>query len=149
MNEPATPTPEQIAAARQSAGRPGVKLPAGQRSHPETAAELGKILAARGDFFARGGSLAWLIDGELRIISRGRQAVSAFESAAQFIATKISITGGAVSYTDVPSIINEKIAGVLLEAPQLLAPLPVVHVIAKWPVLIERDGRLIHVDGFD
>ena len=129
---------------------PAVTLPGGSTTITEAAARFGDLLAATGRVFRRRDSvfdLAHDQDGQpiLRPIKPAAFA-SRMESVAKLVAFKKTKDG---DLEEVPTTCSETTARLILSAGVFLNRLPPIHVVVPCPVLVERDGQLITITGYD
>jgi len=145
---PIVASPEQIKAAdvaRQSAARrdslPRVLLPGGITTITDCAAELGKLMAATGCFYERGGVAVRSIRDELEPVK-----VSAARSEFETVA---SLRRSAGDGEDAPAICKKDEAEAILAAKSFTASLPPIVVRSQCPLLVESGGNLKVVAGYD
>lgn len=153
INEAKPVTAEDVTAAAESlpaAKLPGVLLPGGSRKISDAAAEIGKLLAESGKFYSRGGlpvrATAKDKDSALHLEPmKPSSACSDFEKVAQLL-TLQKIEG---ELEEVPTICREQQARQIIDASDFRDALPRIVVLSPSPVLVERDGKLITVTGYD
>lgn len=130
----------------QPKGLPGVILPGGPDRVSDAARRLGKLLAGTDQFFLRGGVVVRLDHDEHRTPGlrsvKPAELVSAFEAVAQL---KRRNNKGRFE----PTICGEGMAKLILNAKNFLDQFPLIRVVTPCPVLIERDGQLVQVTGYD
>ena len=132
--------------ATTGTGKPKVLLPGGAQSISVTAHKLGDLLAERQQIFYRGGAVVRLeIDHEglpmLRDVHAAALA-SDFETVAALL--RESERGGIQ-----PATCPESVARVIHAAAVFRRALPPIAILTRCPVLIERDGALVQVVGYD
>ncbi|MFB3893285.1 MAG: hypothetical protein ACE15C_14820 [Phycisphaerae bacterium] len=144
--------PRYVASAddpAQVSDRPKVLLPGGSVPILEAAGKLGALLAKTGLYYVRGGAVVTMDadDQGFPILSPVKPAAMAsiFESVAHLM-TLAKVDGQIV---EVDTICSEQAAKVIMHAGTFLAALPPIRVLARCPVLIERDGKLVQVSGYD
>ena len=130
---------------------PRVELPGGQRRISDTAAKLGRLLAATGEYFSRGNAVVRLDSREdtaptLEVVKLAALP-SEFEQVAQLGKSKTTKNGE--EPTVFPAICSEATAKGILYSRQFWKSLPPIHVISPCPVLIERDNDLVEVMHYD
>ena len=133
-------------APNPSPRRPTVLLPGGAQEISATARELGDLLAATRTIFLRGGAVVRLEtdpDGlpMLRDVKAAALA-SDFESVARLL--RVSEKGDRQAAT-----CPESTARLIEAAATFRNSLPPIHVLTRCPVLIERGGALVQVNGYD
>jgi len=134
----------QIEQARRHA-KPRIQLPGGTRQHRDTALDLVEPMRRSG-WYQRGGALFFLSpEGELEVI-RPARAVTEFERVADFYVVKFDKQGNA---HEVPATLYERAVKVFMEAAEFVAAMPEIKVIADCAVLVEQDGALVEVVGYD
>jgi hypothetical protein len=134
------------AAPNPSPRRPPILLPGGAQEISATARELGGLLAGTRKIFLRGGAVVRLDtdpDGlpMLRDLKAAALA-SDFESVARLM--RDSEKGGRQAAT-----CPESTARLIEAAASFRNALPPIHVLTRCPVLIERDGALRQVCGYN
>jgi hypothetical protein len=137
------------AAHGEQSGRPTVLLPGRSVSISESADKLGQLLARSGLYFVRGGtSVALGTDVEglpiLRPVAPASLA-SILESVARL--QRLEKVKGQVA--EVAATCTEQTAKLILHAEAFLNALPPIDILTRCPVLIERDGELVQVCGYD
>jgi hypothetical protein len=130
--------------------KPAVSLPGGSVPIVETAQKLGKLLAATGAYFRRGGAVVKLDrddDGEpiLRPL-RPATLPTAFETVAKLVKWRATGDGGGEL---APATCPESTAKLILASDAFLDSLPPIRLLSRCPVLVERGGTLIPVVGYD
>ncbi len=128
---------------------PSIVLPGGSTTITKAAARFGDLLAATGRFFRRGDSVSELVrdkDGlpTLRLIKAASLA-SSLESVARLVVV-VKVKN---DFVEVPTTCSETTARLILNARDFLDRLPPIHVMSPCPVLIERDGELVVIVGYD
>lgn len=143
------PPPEEPAAAPltvEPAGKPAVILPHGRHSISEAGRALGELLAKTNRFFIRGGAVVKLArdpDG-LPHLEDVRPAALASDFEAVAFLCKPDGPGNLAAAT-----CPEQTAKVIAASGAFREALPTIHVLTRCPVLIEREGRLIQIAGYD
>lgn len=129
---------------------PTIVLPGGSMTINETAARLGDLLAATGRYFRRGDSVCeFAHDQEGQLILRTvKPAIlaSSLESVARLVAIKRKPNGQSF---ETPTTCSEQTARLILNATMFLSRLPPIRVLSPCPVIIERDGQLVIIAGYD
>ncbi len=133
-------------ASKPAPRRPTVLLPGGAQEISATARELGDLLAATRTIFLRGGAVVRLENDPdglpmLRDVKAAALA-SDFESVARL--RRISEKGDRQAAT-----CPESAARLIEAAAAFRNSLPPIRVLTRCPVLIERDGALVQVCGYD
>ncbi len=128
---------------------PRVMLPGGSITVSESAKELGILLAATRRYYSRGEAI-------VRIEHRGNGDVSLqplkavhfssiFEEIAKLYAQKVTLK----KIKSIPTTCCEKTAKLIVHAEHFFRAMPQIKVLSPCPVLIERDGKLAQVVGYD
>lgn len=129
---------------------PEVQLPGGTVTISSTAMRCGMLLGDTGRFYIRGGIPVRLVDdagGEPRLEPiRPPALCSDLESVARLVRVVTTKDGGEQV---MPSNCSESVARLLLESAAFRSALPAINVVSRCPVLIERDGKLVQVTGYD
>ena len=122
-------------------------LPGGEHSIEQCAGELGKYLAATGRYFRRGGAVVLLVEdgAELQIL-KPAAACSVFEQVAMLMKVKRVNENQVKVHQDV---CNEATARQIISAPAFINALPIIRLLSPCPVLVEHDGTLKQITGFD
>ncbi len=128
---------------------PAITLPGGSTTITESATRFGNLFAKTGHTYRRGDSVSELShdqDGQpiLSIVKPARLA-SSLESVAKLTAIKKTKDG----FEEVPTTCSETTARLILNAGEFLNRLPSIHVLSPCPVIVERDGQLITIVGYD
>jgi len=135
--------------AIEGEGRPAVLLPGGPVPISEAAAKLGRLLAATGKYYVRGATMVSLEtdpDGDVALkIVKPAALASLFESVAKL--KKFAKVDG--EFVEVDATCTEQAAKLIQHADPFLGPLPAIRLLTPCPVLVERDGRLLQVCGYD
>ncbi|MBC7818470.1 MAG: hypothetical protein IAG10_16410 [Planctomycetaceae bacterium] len=124
-------------------------LPGKSTTITEAATRFGDLLAATGRIFRRGDSVSELShdqDGQpiLRTIKSAGFA-SSLESVARLV--KIKETDDGVE--EEPTTCSETTARLIMNASEFKKRLPPIHVLSPCPVIVERDGQLVSIVGYD
>lgn len=124
---------------------PEVPLPGPGQTITDTAAVLGYLIGKTGRIYARGGAIVKLLieDGEAPRFTDAKPAglASEFESVARIGKQ----SDGGFSARPCP----EATARLIAESAAFRDALPPVKVLTACPVLIERNGRLVPIVGYD
>lgn len=126
--------------------RPLIYLPGGAVPIKETAGELGELLSATQLFFVRGGAVVRLdqdVDG-LPMLREVKPAALASDFETVATLAKVNNAGQVA-----PATCTESAAKLIGAAATFRDALPPIHVLTRCPVLIERDGGLVQVCGYD
>ena len=134
----------QIERAHQKT-KPKIQLPGGDRQHRDTAIDLAPLMR-QGNWYRRG-STAFALSpaGQLDVV-RSARAVTDFEREADFYKIKTDTNGNT---SREPTPLTERLARVFLDCADFVAVLPEIRAVTDCPVLIERDGKLLHIVGYD
>lgn len=128
---------------------PQVVLPGGPQRVTDSAHELGMLLAATEGHFLRGGCVTKLFhddDGARRLQPlKPASMPTVFEQVAKLV--KITMKGEEPIH--LPSTCNEQTAKIILHSEPFQLALPPIKVLARCPVLTEREGRLVQISGYD
>lgn len=127
---------------------PQVQLPGNETTINDSAARFAELLGETGRFFVRGGAPMRRqdSDGNPRLETiRSAAFCSDLETVARLVGVQQTKGGDQI----IPKTCSESIARVLLESAALRSGLPPIHVLSAVPVLIERDGQLVTVTGYD
>jgi hypothetical protein len=129
---------------------PEVLLPGGTVSISSASAEFGKLFAATGKYYNWGNAYAavkYSEDGNPSLEPLKPAALaSRLESVARLRTHKVSQKEGV---TVVPAICSEQTAKVIAACEAFLDALPPIKLLSPCPVLVEQDGKLIQVSGYD
>ena len=142
------PGQEQLNVAEFPGQLPRVTLPGLHISITEAAEKLGELLSKTGNFYVRGGVpvRAALSDGEVKLeVLRPAAVCSDFELVARLFKYKDAKDGPVLQ----PDNCSEAIARQILESQAFRSRLPRICVLSRCPVLVERDGELVTITGFD
>jgi len=128
---------------------PEVILPGNVQPIIDAARQLGQLLDKTGQFFCRGGvPFRASIDdkGDLSLKPlRPAAACSDFESVA--VLKRAKETKDGIAYDR--ATCSESTAKLIIESMAFLDSLPPINVLSPAPVLIERNGELVQVCGYD
>lgn len=126
--------------------RPLVLLPRSSQSISETGRHLGELLAETKRFFLRGGSVVRLRKDHEGFPVLDDAKPVALASDFETVATLHTMS----SKGDIaPAICNESQAKLITASEAFRSALPPIRVVARCPMLIERNGTLIEVCGYD
>ncbi len=129
---------------------PEVALPGPDQPISVSAQRLGRLLAKRCTHFNRGGVVIRLSRdkaGKPKICEvESCEARSGFEKVATLVRVTESQFDGPVTR---PAICNDSQAKAILACEDFLAVLPALRLITNCPVLVEREGELLAVSGYD
>jgi len=129
---------------------PTVMLPGGSASITYAATSLGRLLDATGKYFHRGGAVTRVErdeEGALKLaVVKPAAICSAFEKVATLKKIRMTKEGGEET---VRSICSESSGRLIIAAASFTEALSPIKVLSRCPVLIERDGKLIQVAGYD
>ncbi|HNO80534.1 MAG TPA: hypothetical protein PKN33_21000 [Phycisphaerae bacterium] len=143
------PASHQVESATKSNHRPIVFLPGGPATITECATKLGALLARTEKYLLRGGTVVIIEnddDGQpiLQTLKPAALA-SVFEGAAQLM--EFGKKHG--QFVEQPAICTEQQAKLILHCAEFQQALPVLRLLSRCPVLIERNGQLIQISGYD
>ncbi len=130
-------------------GLPVVLLPGGPVPIQESAGELGKLLACGERYFLRGGAVATVSRdnaGE-HILETVRPA--ALASIFETVATLMTLASSQGELIQQPTVCSEQQAKLIQHCGTFRLALPPLRLLSGCPVLIERDGSLIQICGYD
>ncbi|MCG3180934.1 MAG: hypothetical protein BIFFINMI_03299 [Phycisphaerae bacterium] len=143
----AAPLPAEPGAA--SARLPQVFLPGGSTTILSVGGGLGRLLAATGKHFIRGGATVAIGHDEdgAPILEplKSSTLASVFETVAQLMC----YTKQEGEMVPTPTVCSEQEAKLIQHAPSFQAVLPPIRLLSRCPVLVERDGQLIAISGYD
>lgn len=129
--------------------KPEVSLPGGEVSISETAERLGGLMSATGRYFRRGSAVLKLAQddhGEPVLQAVIPAALpTAFESVARLVRVQESQDGTIT----LPAVCTEANARVILHSDIFMNALPPLRLLSRCPVLIERNGQLHVIVGYD
>jgi hypothetical protein len=125
---------------------PEVMLPGGAQTISATAGRLGELLAARESHFLRGGVVTRVQPDHVLEPVRPEEMASDFEQVARLVKTGRDGRGAAAT---VPAICSENMAKRIMSAESFKLALPQLRLVSPCPVMIERDGRLVVITGYD
>jgi len=148
-----TSTPTDIVAPEPSHSGPSqlpvVFLPGGPTTILDSAEKLGNLLAQTGNYFIRGGAVVTVgrDDENLSILVtlKPTSLASAFET----VSTLMTYVRSSNGFTAIEAVCSEQNAKLVQDSGVFQNTLPPIRVISRCPVLIERDGRLVQVSGYD
>lgn len=128
---------------------PAVFLPGGRVPIQESAGKLGQLLARTNKYFLRGGAVvAFSTDEEGETVLeplKPAQLASVFESVAQ-LREFSRLQGHDQSQ---PTTCSEQQAKLIQHCAEFQSVLPPLRLLAPCPVLVERDGNLVPISGYD
>jgi len=128
---------------------PEVLLPGGIVPITEAGRKLGLLLAATNRYYVRGGVVVALDQDEEKLpilkVVKPAAMTSILEGVA--VLTKYVKQGGA--FIEVQTTCSEQTAKLLMHAEAFLSELPVIRILTRCAVLIERNGQLVQVSGYD
>lgn len=126
-------------------GKPTILLPGGPRTITSTGEDLGRLLAPTQKVFIRGGVLVTIdADGDGHPILRQLKPValaSVFESVAHL--ARMTPKGPQ------PDICYDKEANLIGSSAAFRDITPPIRILTRCPVLIERNGQLVQITGYD
>lgn len=129
---------------------PSVALPGGHVKVIDSARKLGFLMSATGRYFQRGGSISRLdahdTDDPILVSLKPAHMPSAFETVARLVRFTIDKEKGIIEN---PTTCDEKVAKLIIHSEQFTRELPIIRVLTRCPVLIERDHKLIEVVDYD
>jgi hypothetical protein len=124
-------------------------LPGGSQRVIDSAQQFGKLLAATGRHFLRGGAVVKLAQDEYgaRRLQPLKPASmpAVFEQVARLV--KVVVKDGESEH--IPTTCNEQTAKILIHSEPFQQALPPIRVVARCPVLIERSGKPVQVTDYD
>lgn len=133
------------ATAPDAGGKPTILLPGGPRTITSAGEDLGRLLAPTQRVFIRGGALVTLhVDVDGQPILRQLKPValaSAFESVANL--ARMTPKGPQ------PDICYDKEANLIGSSAAFRDITPPIRILTRCPVLIERNGQLVQITGYD
>ncbi len=125
--------------------KPTIVLPGGPRTITAAGEDLGRLLASTQKVFIRGGALVTLdADGDGHPILRQLKPV-ALASVFESVATLAKMTQGSLQ----PAICTESAANLIGSSAAFRDQMPSIRIITRCPVLIERNGKLLQITGYD
>ena len=128
-------------------GKPVVLLPAGEQSITDAGHALGELLSRTHRFFVRGGAVVRMEhdpDG-LPILHDVKPAALASDFETVAILCKADGPQGNIKAATCP----EQTAKLIQASAAFREALPPIRVLTRCPVLIERNGKLIQICGYD
>jgi hypothetical protein len=138
-----------LSSAGVSSGLPEVFLPGGPSPILEAADQLGRLLAATGRYFIRGGTTVTLgsddDDRPILVPVKPAALASRFETVAKL--KEFAKDHG--QFIEVEAICTEQDAKLIQQAAPFQEAMPPIRLLSQCPVLVERDGNLIQVSGYD
>ncbi len=146
-------TPAGTPAAGVSPSSPGqlpeVFLPGGSTTILSVGQRLGQLLAQTGNHFCRGGVTVTIGRDKDRtpILEplKSSTLASVFETVAQLM-RYVKKTGVVTSEM---TICSEQEAKLIQHSTSFQSALPPIHLLSPCPVLVERDGALVQISGYD
>ena len=159
------PSAPEITERRAAAGRSGsppegssqgagdslrtVFLPGGPATITQSAVMLGRLLAETGKYYSRGGTVVTVgtDDDGLPVLEPLRPAAlaSVFESVAKLM----EYTKEKGQFVPQEAISSEQDAKLIQQCISFRQLLPPIHLLSRCPVMIERDGELVQISGYD
>ena len=129
--------------------KPAVYIPGGSHTITSAAIDLGRLLGKSGKYFLRGNCVVRVVLGEDRKPTVAVVKPAALTSAIEGVATicKSRLVKG--EWVDEPAIFPEQLAKQVLESDDFRESLPVLRVLCRCPVLIERGTSLVEIVGYD
>jgi len=111
--------------------------------------QVRRLLAVTGQYYIRGGALVSLGRDEKGILILKVIKPAALASLFESVACLKELTKDHANFIEVPAICTEQDAKLILHAAAFQAAIPPIRVLTRCPVLIERDGKLVQVCGYD
>jgi len=143
------PAPSPAVEPPNDTGLPEVILPGGPATISEAADKLGRLLAETGQYYVRGGGLVALDRDKDGVLILRPIKPAALASVFESVARLTEFTKENKEFVIVPAICREQDAKLILYAAPFQAMLPPIHILTRCPVLIEREGNLVQVSGYD
>jgi hypothetical protein len=125
---------------------PIVMLPGGVRTINAAAAELGALFAEARTLFNRGGAVVYVERDDMGRPKLEELRPTKFASDLESVATLVELD---VKGAQQRTICHEAKAKLLLHSASFRDSIPAIRVLSRCPVLVERDGVLIEIAGFD
>lgn len=143
------PKPNAAPTTAGKEDRPEVFLPGGAVTIIECAEQLGALLSGTGQYFLRGGAVVTIAKDEaghpILQTMKAAALASVFETVARLMQWGME-EGEVVSK---PTVCTEQQAKLILNCGAFQQALPVLRLISRCPVLIERAGKLVQISGYD
>jgi hypothetical protein len=142
------------AARNTSKGKPPmIPLPCSRQTITEAGAAFGALLAENQSHYLRGGAIVKIKrdkDG-LPVLDEVKLATLAsdFESVAQPSRILVKKIEGKDVEEEIPAVCTEQMAKMIAHADAFRCQLKRINIIARCPVLIERDGQITEIVGYD
>lgn len=143
------PGEESAADANAEESLPEVQLPGGARTISDTASALAKLFAVKQTHFVRGGAVVRVASDEHGhpLLAPVRPAEMA--SDCEHVATLVKMVQGEAGPEARPTTCSESAAKLIMAARAFVEELPPLKVLSRCPVLVERNGELVEVVGYD
>lgn len=141
---------EVFEATREDGGvKPSLVLPGDTVSISDAGAQLGDLLAKGQQVFRRGAGVVQLGEDDNRehILRQVKPANLASLMESVCVVTKVRQTNEGPIH--VRATCNEQQAKLILCSDAFVSALPAIRILSRCPVLVESNGRLIEVTGFD
>ena len=152
QEDPATPGPRIPSPAQEQAQGdklPTVFLPGGPATILQSAVQLGSLLDKTGKYYIRSGMVTTVgkdKDGRpLLETIKPAGLSSVFETVAKLM----ELAKQKRQFVPQEAICTEQAAKLIQHSAAFQALLPPIHLLSRCPVLIERDGVLVQISGYD
>jgi hypothetical protein len=130
--------------------RPKVFIPKGSVSIRESAATLGRLVAATERYYVWGGSVVTLDRDEDGGSVLTPVKTAALPSAFEEVAQPRTYTRIGDNVIEVDAVFSEQAAKLIVHAAPFRSALPYIRLLSRCPVLVERpNGTLVQVCGYD
>lgn len=128
---------------------PKVLLPGGIVPISEAAGKLGPLLAATRRYYVRGGAVVALDSDDEKVPILKPVMPAALTSILEGVAVLKKFVKQGTDYVEVETTCSEQTAKLLMHAEAFLSELPPIRVLTRCPVLVERNGWLVQMSGYD
>jgi hypothetical protein len=125
---------------------PAVFLPGGPVSINESASQLGELLGQTERYLLRGGAVVTTAKDDAGHLILDTLKPAALASAFETVASLAAVSKDEGPR---PAVCTEQGAKLILHCEAFLQELPTLRLLSACPVLIERDGVLVQVCGYD
>jgi hypothetical protein len=132
-----------------SSYRPEVHLPGGGHTITDAALGLGRLMARSEKYFHRGNGVVRVVGDSDRVPSLEAVKASALTSAFEKVSTLVRSKLIKGEWVAEPAVCGETMAKQILDSDDFREMLPPLRLLCRCPVLIERNGKLKEVVGYD
>ena len=128
---------------------PAVFLPKGAVPIQESAGKLGELLARNGRHYVRGGAVVRVSQDEAGHPTLETVEPAALASVFETVAALMEFASRQGELIQQPAVCSEQQAKLIQHCEAFQHALPPLRLLSACPVLIERDGSLVQICGYD